>query len=331
MRRVPPTRLPLARWPIFATTEPELARQHVTELYTGHRLHLPSGGDPLDARLNSGRFGGTALAAVTYGGEVAVESVEPRPFAALVLPLAGEAVLRLGEDEVHATPHAGAIVSPADRFWMSWSPDCAVLVLRVEADNLEDQLTELLGHRISRPLRFAPRLDLTSGVGLSISTTLSHVVTELDRPGSLIDHPLLWQHLEHAVMTGILLTHAHNHTEALRTARTPASPSARQLDVALALLEAHPEQRWTLPALADRVGPSARSLQRAFRTHRDRTFHDYLTQVRLRRVRRQLRAYTPDAITVSEVATRWGFLYNGYFVDLYRRQYGQTPTETLHQ
>ncbi|TWE27568.1 AraC-like protein [Prauserella muralis] len=62
---------------------------------------MPHADSCLDARLNSRRFGETiSLSAVTYGGEVTVESDEPRPFFALVVPLSGTALLRLGDDEV---------------------------------------------------------------------------------------------------------------------------------------------------------------------------------------------------------------------------------------
>ncbi|MFD2400036.1 hypothetical protein ACFSVJ_29045 [Prauserella oleivorans] len=51
------------------------------------------------------------LSAVTYGGEVTVESDEPRPFFALVVPLSGTALLRLGDDEVTVSEYSGAVVS----------------------------------------------------------------------------------------------------------------------------------------------------------------------------------------------------------------------------
>ncbi|MFD2802312.1 hypothetical protein ACFS2C_23260 [Prauserella oleivorans] len=84
----------------------------MTSPYTGHPLHLPHADSCLDARVNSRRFGETiSLSAVTYGGEVTVESDEPRPFFALVVPLSGTALLRLGDDEVTVSEYSGAVVS----------------------------------------------------------------------------------------------------------------------------------------------------------------------------------------------------------------------------
>lgn len=329
MRPVPPT-LPLARWPIFHATDPERARQHVTDLYTGHRLRFLQRDGHLDARLNSKRLHDCALAAVTYGGEVTVESEEPRPFFAVVVPLGGgDAVLRLGQDEVRPNGRTAAVMCTSERFAMRWSPDSAQLVLRIERTALERHLADLLGERLRQRLRFAPELDTTSGAGHLIRTELTRLVAQLDRNGSLIDRPLVWQDYEQALMTTMLLGHAHNYSDALHTAPAPPPASARDLDTALVLLEAHPEQPWNLGLLAGRVGVSVRSLKRAFHA-RDITFRKRLTEIRLRRVYDDLLAYPPDLVTVGVVAARWGFIADGRFRAAYRHQFGETPTETLH-
>ena len=40
-------------------------------------------------------------------------------------------------------------------------------------------------------------------------------------------------------------------------------------------------------------------------------------------------AGTPSAITVTEIAQRWGFLHTGRFAVLYRQIYGRSPHTTL--
>jgi AraC-like DNA-binding protein len=56
----------------------------------------------------------------------------------------------------------------------------------------------------------------------------------------------------------------------------------------------------------------------------------YLLLRRMAFVRRALRAAVPDAATVTDVATRYGFWQLGRFTVEYRSLFGGTPPATLH-
>jgi AraC-like DNA-binding protein len=55
----------------------------------------------------------------------------------------------------------------------------------------------------------------------------------------------------------------------------------------------------------------------------------YLREVRLNRVHDELLSAAPDDVTVSVVASRWGFLHHGRFAEAYRRKFGCSPSATL--
>jgi transcriptional regulator GlxA family with amidase domain len=55
----------------------------------------------------------------------------------------------------------------------------------------------------------------------------------------------------------------------------------------------------------------------------------YLRDVRLNRVHAELRSADPRSASVSQIATRWGFLYLGRFAAAYRDKFGRRPSETL--
>jgi transcriptional regulator GlxA family with amidase domain len=81
--------------------------------------------------------------------------------------------------------------------------------------------------------------------------------------------------------------------------------------------------------LAGKVSVSARSLQQGFRRSLHTTPMAYLRLVRLEKVRDDLSLSAPASVTVTEIATRWGFVHLGRFAAAYRAAFGEPPSETL--
>jgi AraC-like DNA-binding protein len=99
---------------------------------------------------------------------------------------------------------------------------------------------------------------------------------------------------------------------------------------AVAFLEANPDLDLGVADVARAVGVSVRTLQVAFRRHCGTTPMAHLRRVRLDRVRTELLGAGPgDGVTVTAVATRWGFAPSSRFTGQYREQFGELPSETL--
>lgn len=82
--------------------------------------------------------------------------------------------------------------------------------------------------------------------------------------------------------------------------------------------------------IAEAAHITVRGLQYAFRRHLDTTPMAYVRRTRLDRAHRDLvAADAANGDTVTAIATRWGFLHQGRFVETYRRAYGGTPGQTL--
>ncbi|MFE1434038.1 helix-turn-helix domain-containing protein [Streptomyces griseoaurantiacus] len=90
------------------------------------------------------------------------------------------------------------------------------------------------------------------------------------------------------------------------------------------------DRRLTDPALtptviAGELNVSVRTLQRAF-AGEEHSLSAYIRERRLEGARRALLA-TGRRASVADVAARWQFADGGHFARLFRRRYGQTPTE----
>lgn len=77
--------------------------------------------------------------------------------------------------------------------------------------------------------------------------------------------------------------------------------------------------------IASAVGLTPYSLLRLFRQHRDCAPMQYVRRVRLHHARVDLESGLDDAVTVSEVAHRWGFGNVGRFAMEYQQTYGRRP------
>ena len=82
--------------------------------------------------------------------------------------------------------------------------------------------------------------------------------------------------------------------------------------------------------LARAAGVSVRTLYRASTRHLGGPPVARLRLTRLQQVRRRLLEPDPGE-TITSAATEWGFFHLGRFSELYRRHFGEMPSETLRR
>lgn len=118
----------------------------------------------------------------------------------------------------------------------------------------------------------------------------------------------------------------------LPTPTDPAAPASRRIAVveqAESYVREHLDTRVPVSRLCRVVGLSERGLRNAFRRVRGMSPTQYMRSVRLRDVRRALRASEGRGATVTNVATSYGFYELGRFAAAYREAFGEVPSETL--
>lgn len=321
--------LPLKRFELFHSRELDFTREAVGRIFVPHRLDLIGTSARLDAWMRTRRVRDLAVNFITYGGNVHIEPGPLETFFVVQMPIAGRAEVRCGAKSVHSTPKLASVISPTEHLTMLWSSDCVQMICRIERFALEAHLSDIMGAPLQRPLRFEPGMDVSTGYGLSWKLHLSTLAEELDRSTSALNFPLVARRVEDALMTLLLLAQPNNYTAKINGERTPAP--TRAVGIALDLIECHPEWEHTTASLARAAGVSVRALQRSFQKHLNTSVMAHLKSIRLRRVRDALRAAEPDAVTVTEIAGRWGFTHPGHFANAYRRHFGENPSRTLRR
>jgi transcriptional regulator GlxA family with amidase domain len=86
-----------------------------------------------------------------------------------------------------------------------------------------------------------------------------------------------------------------------------------------------------IPALCRALAVSERTLRKAFRNTRGLPPCRHLRMLRLADARRALLVADCKLVTVTEIATGFGFVELGRFSVEYRKIFGESPSQTLHQ
>jgi AraC-like DNA-binding protein len=294
--------------------------------YCLNLLHKPAG--PLDTRINGIHLPQSYVGYIQYGSaSVAFSPAEDHQDYWVQLPLRGSMRATVGHDDVACTPNRAAISSPT-------SKDCRFLV---EADSariqmalngaaVNAQLAALLGEPPKKPVDFSVSIDLSRGHGRSLAFHVLMAVTDLEQTGSVLWDSLIGSAFEQFITTALLLSHPHNHSEALERLNKAVAP--RGVRRAIDYMQAHLHAPVTLADIVEASGVPGRTLFRHFRSWRGVSPMRHLRNVRLAHARQALLRASSDE-NVTEIALSLGFTHLGRFSLEYRRHFGESPSQTL--
>lgn len=312
------------------TAELDDARDVASRLFTPHRLEYMGRSRDLDARLSAARIGGVTVGYLKYGAEVELVNTTALENYHINVPLTGHAESWCGTESILGTPARAAVFLPGRPAGIKWAAECAQLCVKFSRADLEFELEGLLGRPLAKPLAFVTSMDLTTESSKSWLGVLSFLRHEFACSESVVQHPLTGRHLEQLAMHGFLLAQPGFRDAVLNARCETLRP--RTVRRAIDLLESHPQEPWTVTDLAREVGISVRALQEGFKQHIGTPPLAYLREIRLRRVHAELAAASYasyDSVTVTQIATKWGFGHLGHFGVAYRQKFGVTPNQTI--
>ncbi|MCA2213492.1 AraC family transcriptional regulator [Jidongwangia harbinensis] len=327
MNRVPPDAAPVDRNPTvvrFSSHDPDHAHSVLSGPFYPVTFR-PDGGERFGIDLEMIQLGPITVGTVRYAGSMAV-TAEMNAYH-VSLPLRGRTVIRHAGRETVAQACTAAVFGPHGTICALTEADLTELEIKFDRSALESELAALLDRPVPGPIDLAPVMDVADGPGQSWCRLLRLLHTEARQPEGLLRQPLIAARMRQTLMTGLLLSVAHQYRDELVTPRRPGPP--RAIRRALDAIHDEPERPFSVADLAGIAGTSVRSLQDGFRQHVGRAPMTYLQEVRLARVHEDLGLADPAQVTVAAVAHRWGFAHLGRFASAYRARFGMPPSARL--
>lgn len=305
------------------------AREALAEVFLPVDFPSARASGVVEMELNALMVGELTCGYLRFHDAVRIDTAEATDYH-IDIPTNGRATMQAALGPlVHGSQDTAGIFMPGRPVEIDTAERFEQLSVMIPASTLQLELENLLDEELLRPLEFTAELDLDTPGARMMMRVLQMIDDASRHEGGPLAHALSTQRLEQVLMHTLLFAQQHNYSSALTAPSTSAG--SRPVARAVEILRKEPEHPWTVRELAMQVAVSVRSLQEGFRRSLDTTPMAYLRRLRLERVHAELIAAAPGAVTVSEVALRWGFAHLGRFAAAYGDMYSELPSVTMRQ
>jgi AraC-like DNA-binding protein len=320
---------PVGSAPVVQTNDIDEAREFLGRAYLPLELN-PIGGCPLDLQMSAAELGVLTTGYVQFGGEVTVHVPDVHSYH-VDIPLSGQARNEWddGHRDIAVASASAGVFTPDMPVDIMWSPGCRQICLMVPAQEMRRQLETMLDQPVLAAVEFERSMNLKTPSSARWLELVTILMREANRPDGVLGHRLAKDNLQHLIIQYLLLMQPHSYTEALRSGERASSVGV--VGRAIELIRTYPEASWTTAKLAQKTGLSARALQKSFARAGEMPPMTYLRYIRLHRAYAEFLNADPGSVTVTAVASRWGFLHFGRFAEQYYQQFGELPSVTLRR
>lgn len=307
----------------FQTNDPYKAQSILSEKYKPHQMRRLDS-DPFDFAHMSAQVPGGSFNILKYGGAVEITPDPFDDFFMLELPLAsGVDIESVGRPSVKSDENTALFLPPHVRFSSNWRAQCLQLMLKVESAEVLRRWQQLTGDPDAQLPRVHPEIDLKSTDGWRVQQLMMLLQKEFELAVQTKTDRLFQSPLSTAVIDAVLCYYRNsqgNHRIGGTHAILPT-----QLRQCVAYIEQNLAGNLSMPQLLAQTNYSERTLFNQFNQFLGLTPKGYVQQQRLRNSRRMLLS---GDVTVADAAKQSGFAHMGRFSSLYRKRYGENPSQT---
>ncbi|MDR2839599.1 MAG: AraC family transcriptional regulator [Azonexus sp.] len=321
----------LSGYALFQTVDPDEAKARVANVYCPHELCVVGQKESqVDTAMSRTAVGGITLNRLRYGPTVTIDAGRLSSFLLVMMPFMGSAKVTCGAEQVRTDSRTGAVISPTQPLRQTINANCDQIMIQIDDDLLNRICAQHLGHELARPLHFNPALDMNPAGGSAWPALVNWLLAMFDSPAQPnLDSPLLRASLEHMVVATLLHAQPNNYSSELQQPAPSIAPChvKRVEDY----IHSHAREPLTIADLAAHAGVSASALYAGFRDFRNTSPMAYLRSERLQFAHDELLRASPEAYTVADIASHWGFSHLSRFATHYKKKFGESPSDTLRK
>ncbi len=319
---------PLAKFPIVCTNRLDEAEVAITRSLADSSIIRIADRKRFHLQMNGINIGRTSLIFNQFGSDSKIKTGEDGDIFAFVIGHIMPSKFYLGGGSFVASPHQATIITPPGQMHIE-RPECSeILVIRTSLSDVVQHFEKLTDQHHRGSLVFDHSIDLTNGPGAMLKRLLNHLVDELENNDVLVENPGLLKSYDEMLLTA-LLSLPHNQREKLyKDRRYKVAPGLVRR--AEEYMRAQLNETITITDVLRICGCSRSVLYSAFRNARGYSPMEFLTKQRLQSARELLLKQHPDA-SVASIALDCGFIHLGRFSRIYRKRFGERPSETLRK
>ena len=311
----------------YLTDDLDAAREHIGSLFVPHQLDVVGRHQVMDVCISKAEIDGVSLIYHRHGAAVRVKPPRFKDFYLLQIPIRGEAVATVDNEEVHCSPKQAVMISPTLGVEMNFDEGCEQLIVRIDRSDLERHVEQQLGHQIDLPVKFSPAVPLTTTPAREIISLLRFMTSSLTASGGICSSAVARKHMASLFISGLTSCLDHNYYEEI--SRGEEKPRPPYISKAQQFVKSNLGEEIVPEDIARAIHVSTRTLHAGFRTYLGTTPMRYLRDRRLDMVRETLSNLDPRAATVTTVAMNFGFHHLGHFCAAYKHKFGEMPRDTL--
>jgi AraC-like DNA-binding protein len=319
---------PLAGYPVTATSRVGEAEECISRSIADARIDRVDDRHGFRLELNAISFGRFDLIYNRFDARTLLSSGAEQDHAIFITGMGVPIALSTKSERYLVTRNEAVVLAPANDIQIERPAHSEILYLRVPIKDLWRHLEKLTARHHRGRLAFSPRVSSVGGCGALLKRLMDNLVSLLGSDEEALKMPIILKSYQDLLMSAMLAL-PHNKTALLNEdrVRTVAPAVVRQAEE---YMRSHLEEPITVSDLV-RISECSRSaLFASFRTARNYTPMEFLTEQRLSRAREHLQR-ARFKTSASSIALKCGFISYSWFSQVYKKRFGERPSDTLQR
>jgi AraC-like DNA-binding protein len=319
--------LPLSFSPIATTSSREETEALFQDQLVTSRISKADNDNTFGVEMNGVSIGSSVLSCIRHRSEYEIDCGDIDNEGSIIFGFGGgrPSSTSFNGQNFDLNQHA-SIITRHSNVKHKRTSESYEFILNCSSEAVESRLQLILDRHLSRQLVFEQSMPMANPVGVHARSTVSYVMSSFDSNPDLLENPLVVANFEELLL-GIVVSLPSNYSDELSNPhKLSAAPGV--VTRAEAFIEANANLPITMSAVFAHVDCSRNTLFKNFHKFRGYTPWEFLTTTRLKLVHQRLLNAT-ESDSVTSIAHSLGFSHLGRFSQIYRKRYGEKPSETM--